>query len=161
KRGVRNFQAIGRLAPAATIVQARAELEAITGRLARDFPDTNKDLRPLVQYFNDRVVNGPVRVVFLSLMGAVGFVLLIACASVANGRVGRAGRGRRELGVRVSRGASRWRIVRQLLVESMLLSILSGVLGFALSIVGIRLFDAAISEPTLGKPYWMTFTMDP
>jgi predicted permease len=161
KRGVRNFQAIGRLAPAATIARARSELDAIAGRLARDFPDTNKDLRPLVQNYNDRVASGPIRVVFLSLMGAVGFVLLIACANVANLQLARSAQRSREIAVRVSLGASRWRIVRQLLVESVLLSILSGVLGFALSIVGIRLFDAAISDPTLGKPYWMTFTMDP
>jgi putative ABC transport system permease protein len=161
KRGVRTFQAIGRLAPRVTLAQARAELDPIVARLARDFPDTNKDLRPWVMTYNDRVANGPIRVVFLSLMGAVGFVLLIACANVANLLLARSAQRSREIAVRVSLGASRWRIIRQLLVESVLLSIGSGIVGLALSFVGIRLFDAAISDPALGKPYWMTFTMDP
>jgi putative ABC transport system permease protein len=161
KRGVRNFQVIGRLAPGLTIAQARAELDAIVSRLAHDFPDTNKDLRPTVMTYNQRVASGPIRVVFLSLMGAVGFVLLIACANVANLLLARSAQRSREIAVRVSLGASRWRIVRQLLVESVLLSVVSGILGLGLSVVGVRLFDAAISDPALGKPYWMTFTMDP
>jgi len=161
KRGVRNFQAIGRLAPGMTIAQARAELDAIVGRLGHDFPDTNKDLRPAVMTYNERVASGPIKVVFLSLMGAVGFVLLIACANVANLLLARSAQRSREIAVRVSLGASRWRIVRQLLVESVLLSVVSGILGLGLSIVGVRMFDAAISDPALGKPYWMTFTMDP
>jgi putative ABC transport system permease protein len=161
KRGVRNFQVIGRLAPGLTIAQARAELDAIVSRLAHDFPDTNKDLRPAVMTYNQRVASGPIRVVFLSLMGAVGFVLLIACANVANLLLARSAQRSREIAVRVSLGASRWRIVRQLLVESVLLSVVSGILGLGLSVVGVRLFDAAISDPALGKPYWMTFTMDP
>ena len=161
KRGVRNFQAIGRLGPGRTLAQARAELESIVGRLARDYPDTNKDLRPAVMTYNDRVANGPIRVVFLSLMGAVGFVLLIACANVANLLLARSAARSREIAVRVSLGAGRWRIVRQLLVESVLLSLASGALGLGVSVVGVRMFDAAVSNPALGKPYWMTFTMDP
>jgi predicted permease len=161
KRGVRSFQVVGRLAPRVTISQSRSELEAIVGRLAREFPDTNKDLRPSVVTYNDRMSNGPIRTVFLSLMGAVVFVLLIACANVANLLLARSAQRSREIAVRVSLGASRRRIVRQLLVESVLLSIVSGIVGLGLSEIGVRMFDAAVSDPTLGKPYWMTFTMDP
>ena len=161
KRGVRNFQVVGRLAPGQSMAQARTELEAIVTRQAHDFPDTNKDLRPSVMTYNERIASGPIRVVFLSLMGAVGFVLLIACANVANLLLARSAQRSREIAVRVSLGASRWRIVRQLLVESVLLSLVSGMLGLGLSFIGIRMFDAAISDPALGKPYWMTFTMDP
>jgi predicted permease len=161
KRGVRNFQVIGRLADGQTLAQARAEFEGIVARLGRDYPDTNKDLKPSVVTYNERISNGPIRIVFLSLMGAVGFVLLIACANVANLLLARSAQRSREIAVRVSLGAGRWRIVRQLLVESVLLSAVSGALGLGLSIVGVRMFDAAVSNPALGKPYWMTFTMDP
>ena len=157
KRDARGLEAYGRLAPD-TLEQARAELAAIGQRLTKDFPDTNKNVQPQVQTFNERVNGGPIRVVFLSLMGAVAFVLLIACANVANLLLARSAHRSREIAVRVSLGATRWRIVRQLLMESVVLAFISGVLGFGLSLVGIRLFDAATQD--VGKPYWIQFTMD-
>ena len=114
---------------------------AIGQRLTRDYPDTNKDVQPNVQTFNERFNAGPIRAIFLSLMGAVGFVLLIACANVANLLLARSAQRSREIAVRVSIGATRWRIVRQLLMESVLLALIAGVLGLALSFVGIRMFD--------------------
>jgi predicted permease len=157
-RDARNLQLIGRLADGATLEQARAELETIAANLARDNPATNREVRAAVVPFNDRVNGGPIRLVFLSLMGAVAFVLLIACANVANLLLARSAARTREMSVRVSLGATRARIVRQLLVESVLLACLSGVLGLALASVGVRLFDAATQD--VGKPYWIQFTMD-
>jgi putative ABC transport system permease protein len=157
-RNARTLQVFGRLAQGVSIGQARVEMISIGQRLAQDYPDTNKDVQPKVQTFNERVNGGPIRAVFLSLMGAVAFVLLIACANVANLLLARSAHRAREISVRVSLGASRWRIVRQLLVESILLAIIAGVLGLALSTIGIRLFDAATQD--VGKPYWIQFTMD-
>jgi predicted permease len=158
QRNARGLQVFGRLAPGVSIGQARAEMLSIGQRLAQDYPDTNKDVQPKVQTFNERVNGGPIKAVFLSLMGAVAFVLLIACANVANLLLARSAHRAREISVRVSLGASRWRIVRQLLVESIVLAIIAGVLGLALSTIGIRLFDAATQD--VGKPYWIQFTMD-
>jgi putative ABC transport system permease protein len=160
KRDVRNVTVIGRLADGVPLSQAGAELATISAQLARDNPGTNKDIRGLVDPFNDRVTGPQLRVIMFALMGAVAFVLLIACANVANLLLARSSARAREIAVRASLGASRGRIVRQLLVESVILSCIGGLLGFGLAVVGVRLFDAAIT-PDLGKPYWMTFTMDP
>jgi predicted permease len=160
KRNVRNFQVLGRLADGVTLAQARSEIETIVAKLAKDYPDTNKDFRTDMMTFDQRVAPPQLRLIFLSLMGAVAFVLLIAIANVANLLLGRATGRSREIAVRSSLGAGRWRIVRQLLVESVLLAAISGVLGFALAIVGVKWFDSVVTTD-IGKPYWMTFTMDP
>ena len=109
----------------------------------------------------ERAVNGgPIRLIFLAMMGAVAFVLLIACANVANLLLARAAQRSPEIAVRVSMGATRWQLVRQLLVESVLLTVVGGVVGLALAAVGVRLFDLAVANPALGKPYWVVFEMD-
>src|SRR5579871_2359154 len=161
KRNVRNLQAIGRLAPGVTLPQARSEIETIVARLLRDHPDTNTDFKAWVITYNDRVTGPQLKIVFYSLLGAVGFVLLIACFNVANLLLARSTQRSREIAVRISLGASRWRIVRQLLIESLLLAAISGVAGFAIGYAGIRMLDRTLSDPNLGKPYWMTFTLDP
>jgi putative ABC transport system permease protein len=161
KRSVRSLQVIGRLAHGVTLLQARSEIETIVARLAHDHADTNKDFRASVVSFNDRVAGPQIKIIVYSLLGAVGFVLLIACANVANLLLARSTHRTREIAVRVSLGVSRWRIVRQLLIESLVLSIGSGIVGFALGVAGIRMIDAMLSDPTLGKPYWMKFTIDP
>ncbi len=158
KRDARNLEAFGRLADRVTLPQAQSEFTTIASKLAHDYPATNKDVTARVMTFNDRVNGGQIRLIFLSLMGAVAFVLLIACANVANLLLARSATRSREMSVRVSLGASRWRIVRQLLVESVVLSIIGGLLGLALAFVGVRLFDAATQD--VGKPYWIQFTMD-
>jgi len=158
KRDARNLEMLGRLKDTATLAQAQSEFKTLATKLAHDYPATNKDISAAVMTFNERVNGGQIRLVFLSLMGAVAFVLLIACANVANLLLARSATRAREMSVRVSLGASRWRIVRQLLVESVLLSLISGLFGLALASVGVRLFDAAVQG--VGKPYWIQFTMD-
>src|SRR5205814_668715 len=133
KRDNRNLEAFGRMAGGVTRQQAQSEMNTIAAKLRADYPQTNKDVTPAVMTFNERENGGPIRLVFLSLMGAVAFALLIACANVANLLLARSAARAREMSVRISLGATRWRIVRQLLVESVLLSIISGLLGLALA----------------------------
>ena len=158
KRNSRNFQVIGKLAPGVTREQAQGEMITITRRLETENPETNKDIQAQVQTINEQQNGGPIRTVFLSLMGAVAFVLLIACANVANLLLSRSTNRAREISVRVSLGASRWRVVRQLLIESVLLATISGLAGLGIAAIGIRIFDRATAD--VGRPYWIQFTMD-
>ncbi len=158
-RSERFLQTFGRLGPGVSRARAQTEMNGIAARLASAFPDTNKEFTGIrLQTFNERFNGDRIRVVFLSMMGAVGFVLVIACANVANLQLTRSVRRTREVAVRIALGATRWRVVRQLLVESVLLGALGGVLGLALAAIGVRLFDAAVAD--IGKPYWIKFTMD-
>jgi predicted permease len=157
-RQARGYFAVGRLADGVTVDQARAELKVIGAKLAQAYPDTNRELAPYADPFTQRILGPQIRLLLWSLMGAVGFVLLIACSNVANLLLARAAGRSNELSVRVAIGASRWHIVRQLLVESLLLALVAGAVGLVLSIAGIRWFDA--EAQTVGRPYWMVFTMD-
>jgi putative ABC transport system permease protein len=158
-RGTRDLDVFGRLAPGTTRGQAQAAMNAIAQRLAAQYPSTNTDF-PLVtiETFNDRFNGGVARTVFLSMMGAVAFLLLIACANVANLLLSRSVQRAREIAVRMALGASRWRIVRQLLIESVLLGILGGAFGLAFAAAGVHLFGVAVENT--GKPFWVVFTMD-
>ncbi|MEX1258576.1 MAG: ABC transporter permease [Gemmatimonadota bacterium] len=158
-RGVRSFNVLGTLAAGVSMEQARDELAALGRGLAETYPDTNRDILPAITSFDEEVNGAEIRIVFLSLLGAVAFVLLIACANVAGLLLARSTERTREIAVRVSMGATRYRIVRQLLVESLLLALAAGALGLGLSVVGIRWFDSVTQN--VGKPYWMEFTMDP
>jgi putative ABC transport system permease protein len=158
KRNTRSLQAFGHLAPGVTRAQAQSELVNISKRIEAENPETNKDIQARVQTFNEQQNGGPIRTVFLSLMGAVAFVLLIACANVANLLLSRATNRAREISVRVSLGASRWRVIRQLLLESVLLAVVSGLAGLGIAAIGIRWFDRATQD--VGRPYWIQFTID-
>ena len=157
RREIRNLGVIGRLKDGVSLAQAQSEFAAIGQRLAEMYP-ANKDFRPQLQRFDDQVNGGPIQIIFLTLMGAVAFVLLIACADVANLLLARASHRSREIAIRSALGASRWRVVRQLLIESLLLALISGVAGYGLAVAGVRWFDRATQD--VGKPYWMTFKMD-
>ena len=154
----RSFRLVGRLAPGATRAQAKTELSGFATQWRTQFPDTNKDVDAQVMTFNERFNGGPIRIVFLALLGAVGFVLLIACANVANLLLSRSTKRAREVAIRFALGASRGRVIRQLLIESTMLAFLGGLLGLFLSWGGIRAFDAAVADS--GKPYWIIFSMD-
>ena len=159
-RTVRMFSVFGRLNDDASRAQASAELNALGQQLVGAYPDAYKDLLGVrVETFTERYIGGAGRVVFLVIMGAVSFVLLIACANVANLLIARSADRARELAVRIALGATRWRIVRQLLIESVLLGCIGGSAGLALASAGVRWVEAAIDDPD--KPYWLSFTVDP
>jgi predicted permease len=162
ERDGQGFGVIGRLASGASADLAREEVGAIARRLADAYPEANQNIERFnVMSFQDRQNEGEIRLIFLMLIGAVVFVLLVACANVANLLLARSAEREREIAVRVSMGATRGRIVRQLLIESVMLAIFAGGIGLLLSVYGIRWFDGVTSSPQLGKPYWMEFTMDP
>jgi len=158
KRSNRGLQLFGLLKPGVSIARAGEDLAVIGSRLAADFPETNESLGPEVRTFHEAFNGGPIRAVFLLMLGAVGFVLLIACANVANLMLSRAIARSREMSLRSALGASRWRIARQVLVECVLLSTTGGLIGLALSGIGTRAFDRAVAD--VGKPYWIQFDMD-
>ena len=158
-RGARNRSVVGRLSPGVTEEQAREQLRTLGVQLADAYTDTNRDLRPDLMPFHERINNAEIRVMFFTLMGAVVFVLLIACANVGSLLLARSVERAQEIAVRVSLGATRGRIVRQLMGESLLVAGLAGVVGLGLSVFGIRWFDSVTQN--VGKPYWMEFTLDP
>jgi putative ABC transport system permease protein len=158
KRTSRRLTLFGLLRPGVPVDEANADLRTISGRLSAEFADTNKDFAALVRTFHDTYNGDQIKTVFLMMLGAVGFVLLIACANVANMMLSRAIGRSREIAVRASLGATRWQLVRQLLVESVLLSTLGGLLGLAFSVLGVHAFDLATRD--VGKPYWVLFDMD-
>ncbi len=158
KRDDRNVRAAGRLADGVSLAKARVELAAIARRLEKDYPKSNQGVQSRIVPYNDEFNGGQVRIVFLALLGAVGFVLLIACANVANLLLARSLARSREISIRTALGAGRWRVVRQLLVESVLVGVLGGAVGLLIALWGVRMFDLAVAS--VNKPYWIVFRMD-
>ena len=157
-RGVRGFFAVARLAEGTELEQAQAELEAISIQLEEGYPDTNEgravEVSPLaVEAFGD------VRPAVLALMGAVGLVLLLACANVATLLVGRSESRQREIAVRTALGAGWSRLLRQLVTESLVLTGVGAIAGLGVAWVSVRLLIAfsplplpSFVEPELGAP---------
>ncbi len=134
-RSAHNYQVVARLKPGIGMPRAQAEMTGIGARLERQYPDSNRNKSVAVTGMRDSMV-GNVRLMLYVLLGAVGLVLLIACANIANLLLARATARTREIAIRAAVGAGRGRIARQLIVESLLLAAISGVAGLLLALWG-------------------------
>jgi putative ABC transport system permease protein len=141
---------IGRLAPGVSLEQARSEMDGIAAQMARQFPESNSGWGVRLSSFYDWLVPQEARDSLIVFMGAVGLVLLIACGNVASLMLARAASRQKEISIRVALGAQRFRIVGQLLVESMQVALLAGSLGLLVAWLGTRLLTAA--GPAAGLP---------
>jgi putative ABC transport system permease protein len=138
------LQSIARLKPAVSIEQAQAQMDQIAAALEQAHPVWNKDKKAGVRPLHDHLVGARTRSWMLMLLGAVGIVLLIACANVANLLLARASAREREVGIRAALGAGRWRLVRQLLVESLVLSVVGSAIAVVLAWWGVQLLRTSM-----------------
>lgn len=154
--------AFGRVADDVTLEQAQSELDSLMQSLAQQFPATNNNIGARLERLQELLTGPVLQQMAQLLMAAVLLVLLIACVNVANLLLTRASKRAREIAIRASLGATRRRIVRQLLIESLVLATLAGILGIAIGQYAVRLFVASFSPELQGAPppYWLTMNMD-
>jgi putative ABC transport system permease protein len=158
-RNERGLAVLARLAPGRDLEGARAEVAGIVGRLAAQYPDSHKGWSGSVVPLREEFAGRNLKLIVLTMMGAVVCVLLIACSNVANLLLARATVRQREVAVRAAFGAGRVRLLRQLLTESVVIGLLGGGLGVFLAVWGIRWMELSI--PTENQPpYWVEFRID-
>ncbi|HSF14279.1 MAG TPA: ABC transporter permease [Vicinamibacteria bacterium] len=145
-RDVKNMSVVGRLKRDVTIEEAREQLTVVAARLASEYPESNRDLSVLLRTFREQLASGGNTEIMSLLQGALFFVLLIASANIANLYLARGVDRQKEFAVRTAMGASRSRVIRQLLIEASVLAMAAGALGTMLSYWGIRLLAGAFGD---------------
>jgi putative ABC transport system permease protein len=149
---------VARLRPGVSMDEAQVQVASIAARLAGEYPETNRGVEASVSPLLESFIPEEPRRLLFTMLGGVFMVLLIACANVANLLLGQASARMKEVGVRAALGASRARIVTQLLTEPLATALLGSVLGVGLAWLGIRAFVRAIEDTN--RPYWLQFGLD-
>ena len=144
-RGAHYLEVLARMKAGVTLPKAQAEMDTIAARLAKQYPDFNARRGAVVRPLHEEIV-GNMKSALLILLGAVAFVLLIACANVANLLLARAAARQKEIALRLALGANRARLMKQLLVESVLLSLIGGVVGLGLAYYGLDVLTRFIPK---------------
>ncbi len=144
------LKVLARLKPDSSLEQTNTEMAGIAAQLEKDYPKSNEGTGAAVFSLHSEIV-GDVKRPLLIFLGAVAFILLIACANVANLMVARASARQREIAVRVALGASRWRLIRQMLIESVLLGLAGGAAGLLLALWGIEFLSAAAQKMSVPR----------
>jgi putative ABC transport system permease protein len=152
-RSQRNLMAIGRLKRDVTVEQANAEMESITARISQQFPETNSGWRARVRAAPDVYLGAEGRIAVALLIAVVFCVLLIACFNVAGMQLARALARQKEIALRLALGAGRWRLIRQLLIENLLIALLGGATGVLLALWGMNVLHVryAATSPFLNQ----------
>lgn len=152
------FGAFAKLKRGVTLEQARAQMDTIGARIAHDYPDSNKGWGVSIERFSETIAGKQLRQSLYVLLAAVGMILLIGCANLANLTLARGTAREREVAIRSSLGAGRWRLIQQFLTENVLLSVCGGVLGLALGYATMAVLKAA--TPPFSLPREANITID-
>jgi len=151
-------QVYGRLREGVPVDRAATELAGIAQRLAAEYPETNEGVTAIVVPFQEQAIGEDARGLLMTMLAVVSLVLVIACANVANLLLARAAVRIKEVGIRTAMGASRWRVVSQMVAEALALAAIGGLVGAGLAWVGIGLFARAVEGTD--PPFWMVFRLD-
>ena len=157
-RDQRGLQVFARMKPGVTLQQADADLNGLAARLAKTYPIENENWGTVTRSLSQWMLPDDVKLVVLTMMGAATLVLLIACSNVANLLLARASARQREISIRAALGAGRWRIVRQLLTEAVLIGLLSAPLGIAIAWIGIKMLDSSMPPDEI--PYFIRWSLN-
>ncbi|MCZ6918370.1 MAG: ABC transporter permease [Gemmatimonadetes bacterium] len=155
------FPMLGRLKDGVSMSRAQADLARIMVQLGEEYPETNEGMSVVIGPYTRELIGYQTASLLFTMLGAVGLVLLIACANVANLLLARASLRTKEVAVRTALGASRGRVIVQLLVESTVIAVAGAVVGIGIAQLGVGLFNDMLRTLPQGLPFWFDIRIDP